>query len=86
MEKTIKAAKREKINNIALTGGVAANPRLRAHLIKRGAEENLQIFMPDPHFCTDNAAMIALAGDYLFQAGKQTLALDTDVYSRSLFW
>jgi N6-L-threonylcarbamoyladenine synthase len=86
VEKTIKAAKTAGIKDIALTGGVAANPRLREHLAVRGAEENLKIFMPEPHFCTDNAAMIALAGNYLFQVGRQTLALDMDVYSRSLFW
>ncbi len=86
VDKTIKAAKTAGIKEISLTGGVAANPRLREHLTERGRAENLRIFMPEPRFCTDNAAMIALAGDYLFQAGQQTMALDMDVYSRSLFW
>ncbi len=86
VEKAVKAAKKSGIKEIVLAGGVAANPRLREHLRNRGADENLQIFIPEPEFCTDNAAMIALAGNYLFQAGRQTSALDTDVYSRSLFW
>ena len=86
VEKTIKAAKKTGIKEIVLAGGVAANPRLREHLKDRGTDENLQIFIPEPEFCTDNAAMIALAGNYLFQAGRQTSALDTDAYSRSLFW
>ncbi|OGQ97807.1 MAG: tRNA (adenosine(37)-N6)-threonylcarbamoyltransferase complex transferase subunit TsaD [Deltaproteobacteria bacterium RIFOXYD12_FULL_55_16] len=81
-EKVLKAAQRHHIKTVALAGGVAANPRLRRTLQKLGAERGLRIFMPSLELCTDNAAMIALAGFYHF-AAKATTSLETDAYSRS---
>ena len=84
VEKTVQAALRNGVNNIVLAGGVAANPQLRNIIKKRGEQENLQVYMPPRHFCTDNAAMIAMAGYHFFDTAA-THALDTDVYSRSQF-
>jgi len=83
-EKTLKAAQMHGISTVALAGGVAANSRLRAALRNLGAQRNIRIFMPSLELCTDNAAMIALAGYYHF-AGKATTSFDTDAYSRSPF-
>ncbi len=80
--KAIRAAKKFLVKNIVIAGGVAANPRLRQVVTDRGEKEGFDIFMPDTAFCTDNAAMIALAGYYRFQQAS-TLELDMDVYSRS---
>lgn len=80
--KTINAALRNKTSNIVLGGGVASNMRLRERMQERCDEENLQLFVPPPVLCTDNAAMIGLAGYYNYQQGHRT-APDTDVYSRS---
>ena len=83
-EKTIRAARRTGIKNLVLSGGVAANRRLREYLVARTAAEGFKLFLPPVRFCTDNAAMIALAGYHRFQTHK-TLEYDMDVYSRSRF-
>lgn len=56
------------IKRLALAGGVSANSGLRAHFeaLKR---EGYETFIPPFEFCTDNAAMIAMAGYFLYQAG-----------------
>ncbi|MFH7320946.1 tRNA (adenosine(37)-N6)-threonylcarbamoyltransferase complex transferase subunit TsaD [Desulfurivibrio sp. D14AmB] len=81
-QKTLAAAKSMGIPRVVLSGGVAANPRLRQYLREAAKRAGgLEIFMPEPRFCTDNAAMIAMAG--FFQRHQATRALDSDVYSRS---
>lgn len=55
----------------ALSGGVAANSALRKSLTDAMAKENVTFYVPEPVFCTDNAAMIASAGYYAFQNGTE---------------
>jgi N6-L-threonylcarbamoyladenine synthase len=68
-DKLIKAAKQYNIKEIAIAGGVSANSgvrnRLQAESIKRGWE----VYIPKFEYCTDNAAMIAIAGKYNFEKG-----------------
>ena len=80
--KTIRAARRHGLKTIVIGGGVASNARLRQTMERRCFEEQLKFFTPEPVFCTDNAAMIGLAGFYQYQHGS-TVTPDTDVYSRS---
>ena len=68
---TIKAASAFGISRIVLSGGVAANSRLRAKMLEKAEAEGLQVFSPAPKFCTDNAAMIALAGYHWLRRGRR---------------
>ena len=60
--KTLKAMNSLNLNQIVVSGGVGANKQLREKLTKSSQEDNFQLFFPSLEFCTDNGAMIALAG------------------------
>jgi N6-L-threonylcarbamoyladenine synthase len=62
LKKLTLAAKELKINNIAIAGGVSANSGLRKDLISLAEKENWNVFIPKFEYCTDNGAMIAIAG------------------------
>lgn len=61
-----------KPKSMALAGGVSANSLLRSAFINLGEQKNLNILIPDFEYCTDNAAMIAVAGHYLLESGLKT--------------
>ena len=82
VHKTIKAAQGKSIKTLVVAGGVAANPRLRELFAELCPVRGLNLFLTPLEFCTDNAAMIALAGAYQFEQNK-TLAYDMDAYSRT---
>lgn len=48
-------------NRLAIGGGVSANSRLRSALTKMCSQRNIELFIPPIEYCTDNAAMAALA-------------------------
>ena len=82
VEKTVTAAKKAGHSRVVIGGGVAANQELRTQMTNRCREENLTCYAPSPVFCTDNAAMIGLAGYYQFLSGN-TVGPDADAFSRS---
>jgi N6-L-threonylcarbamoyladenine synthase len=73
--KTIEAASELNVEQILLSGGVAANRVLREHFL---ANSPVPVLIPPPNLCTDNAAMVGACGYYHFQAGK-TSGYDLDV-------
>lgn len=62
LNKLKKAAKLTGVKDIAIAGGVSANSGLRNSLIEMGQKYNWNVFIPKFEYCTDNAAMIAIAG------------------------
>lgn len=72
LKKLIKASKELSINEIAIAGGVSANSGLRNKLIETGKQLNWNVYIPKFEYCTDNAAMIAIVGQYMYR--KQLFA------------
>ncbi len=71
-QKLFRAARRLQFSRVVLAGGVAANSRLRAAVSERAAEyEDVSVFLPAPRLCTDNAAMIAVAGTQALLRGER---------------
>jgi N6-L-threonylcarbamoyladenine synthase len=66
LNKLKKAANQYQINDIAIAGGVSANSGLRNSLALLSEQEKWNFFIPKFEYCTDNAAMIAIAGYYKF--------------------
>jgi len=76
--KTLRAAKLHGVSHVLLAGGVAANSRLQSAMRDACEAAGLRLTVPPPRLCTDNAAMIACAGFYHWEAGKvDGLDLDT---------
>lgn len=69
---TIMAAKEYGIDKLAIAGGVASNSSLREAFEKECALRQIEFYHPSPIFCTDNAAMIGVAGYYEYQAGNRS--------------
>ena len=69
------AVERAGVSALAVVGGVSANSRLRAKLAERAAKEGIELGLPALSYCTDNAAMIAAAGQRALLLGQVT-ALD----------
>ncbi len=81
LRKVQKAGRTLNISSIAMSGGVSANSALREQLQSLGDREGWAVFIPPPVYCTDNGAMVAIAGHFLFQAG-QFATMDTVPHPR----
>jgi N6-L-threonylcarbamoyladenine synthase len=69
-DKLAKASEQTGIKQVAIAGGVSANSGLREKMHTLAEEKNWQVFIPKFEYCTDNAAMIAMAAYFHFQAGR----------------
>jgi N6-L-threonylcarbamoyladenine synthase len=67
--KTLRALDETGYDALVVAGGVGANRLLRASLTQAMARQGAKVFYPRIEFCTDNAAMIAVAGMMRLKAG-----------------
>jgi N6-L-threonylcarbamoyladenine synthase len=72
VEKSRAAIERTGLDRLVVAGGVGANTRLRALLDRAAARDGFRVFYPAMEFCTDNGAMIALAGALRLRASPST--------------
>ncbi len=71
VEKTMLVAKEYNMKTVAIAGGVASNSALRQAMEEACKKEGYTLSYPSPVFCTDNAAMIGVAGYYEYMAGTR---------------
>jgi N6-L-threonylcarbamoyladenine synthase len=66
----VQASERTGIKEISIAGGVSANSGLRKAIMETGNKLGWNVFIPAFEYCTDNAAMIAMAAHYKFIKGE----------------
>jgi N6-L-threonylcarbamoyladenine synthase len=71
VRKARRALARERLRDLVVCGGVAANRGLRQALARAAEEDGFKLYVPVPALCTDNAAMIALAGTWAIVRGER---------------
>ncbi len=81
MSQLIRAACDLGISQVALAGGVSANSALRAEFVRAGEKYGWQCFIPKFEYCTDNAAMVAMAAHFQYEAGD-FCSMDAEVLPR----
>ena len=68
--KALRALEETGLETLVVSGGVSANRSLRSRLAEAVRREGARVYYPRIEFCTDNAAMIAVAGLARLQAGQ----------------
>jgi len=71
VRKSLAALEQSGLSRLVVAGGVGANRQLRAQLDTACAKKGVRVHYPELHLCTDNGAMIAMAGAMRLQAGMQ---------------
>ncbi|MGH7166037.1 MAG: tRNA (adenosine(37)-N6)-threonylcarbamoyltransferase complex transferase subunit TsaD [Nitrospiraceae bacterium] len=70
VDKAFEAVRRCHVDALAVVGGVSANTRLRALLSERARTTRVRLSLPRAAYCTDNAVMIAKAGQWAYAKGR----------------
>ena len=70
-QKTLRAVAATGLRRVVVAGGVACNSGLRRRLQQLAVSEGVQLHIPSPALCGDNAAMLAVAGDAYLAAGRR---------------
>lgn len=81
VDKSIRACNDYRIDKLAISGGVAANKRLRERFLEEASKYNIKVYFPSISMCTDNASMIACATYYRYLSGyRSDLSLNAESY------
>ncbi len=72
VSKTMTAATECRVQTVLLGGGVVANTRLRERMLDAGERAGIRVLFPSIDLCTDNGAMIAIAGASRLARGERT--------------
>lgn len=74
--KSLRALEQTGLDTLVVSGGVSANRALRERMAQAVSRQGARVFYPRIEFCTDNAAMIAVAGLARIEAGElESLAI-----------
>jgi N6-L-threonylcarbamoyladenine synthase len=87
LNKTLAAMSHFPASSLIVSGGVSRNSLLRSRFTQECAARGIKLFLPEPAYCTDNAAMIAWLGyeKYLAYPNLNYFDLYLNSYSRALF-
>lgn len=80
--KSKKALQHTRYNNLVVAGGVSSNLVLREKLDTMAQKIGKKVFYPPQQFCTDNGAMIALAGSLRLLKGEQDSTCAIEIQPR----
>ena len=72
VEHSLHAVETYGLNKFAIAGGVASNSSLRKAFEEECQKRNIEFYHPSPIYCTDNAAMIGVAGYYEYMKGERS--------------
>ena len=79
LTKALRVCRAKQVYRLVIGGGVAANALLRSEAVRRGADSDVEVYLPPRARCTDNAVMIAAAARaWLAQGRTSSLALMAD--------
>jgi N6-L-threonylcarbamoyladenine synthase len=79
LKKTLRAARRENIKCITVSGGVACNSWLRSEFERACKEVEIRLRISPPEMCTDNAAMIGLLAKMMYDQRVSPSTLEEDI-------